>query len=116
MCRLSHRIIIVVIIVHYLAAANSLLVVEAKQADLTHGFVQLAAELIALNLWISRRRGVQSLSSPLFGAVTTGEIWRFGRYNPLIQEVTQDLKLYQMPEDLDLLSRILKGILSPSSP
>lgn len=33
---------------HYISAPNSLLVVEAKQADLAKGFTQFAVELIAL--------------------------------------------------------------------
>lgn len=47
--------------------ANTITIIEAEQADLTHGFVQLAAELIALDKWID---GDLPL---LYGAVTTGE-------------------------------------------
>lgn len=57
---------------YYLQADNQLLVVKAKNADISRGFTQLSAELIALNQWTS-------LASPiLYGAVTTGDIWKFG--------------------------------------
>lgn len=43
---------------YYLYKENSLLVIEAKKADLDRGFTQLAVELIALHDWTnSRGRG-----------------------------------------------------------
>lgn len=70
-----------------IATENSIAIVEAKQADLTHGFVQLAAELIALDLWIGVER------PHLYGAVTTGEDWR-----------------YRVPENVKQLLRILIAV------
>jgi hypothetical protein len=96
---------------YYLHRANSLLVVEAKQADLTRGFVQLAVELIALNLWLARRQGIPQLERSLLGAVTTGDIWQFGIYDPVDQVVTQDTNLYRVPADLEVLAQTLRGIL-----
>lgn len=91
---------------YYLEAAHGMLVVEAKQADLTRGFTQLAVELIALDQWVE-------LSDPLlYGAVTTGEIWLFGCLDRAARQVTQDVKLYRVPADLEPLMRILLGILS----
>lgn len=49
--------------------------VEAKQADMTRGFTQLAVELIALDRW------VESNDLILYGAVTTGDIWQFGSFH-----------------------------------
>jgi len=46
-------------------ARNNFLVVEAKQADLTRGFTQLAVKLIALAEWEEK--------DFLFGAVSIGE-------------------------------------------
>ncbi len=86
---------------------------EAKNADLSGGFVQLAAELIAANLWLARKQGIQTLTSPLVGAVTTGDIWQFGLYDPLTHQVRQDLALYRVPDDLEELARVLKGVLTP---
>lgn len=60
---------------YYIAAPQNLLVIEAKQSDLVRGFTQLAIELIALDQW------TKSTSELLYGAVTTGEDWRFGVYD-----------------------------------
>jgi hypothetical protein len=91
---------------YYLRSASQLLVVEAKQSDLTHGFVQLAAEMIALDQWTD-------LPTPiLYGAVTTGESWVFGAFDRSARSVTEDLKIYRVPEDLEQLVSILAGILS----
>jgi hypothetical protein len=91
---------------YYLRSSNQLLVVEAKQSDLTHGFVQLAAEMIALDQWTT-------LPTPiLYGAVTTGDSWVFGSFDRDAKIVTEDLKIYRIPEDLALLVGILAGILT----
>ena len=55
---------------YFLRKENSLLVIEAKNADLTRGFTQLAAELIALTHVVDH--------PSLYGAVTVGDTWRFG--------------------------------------
>ena len=84
--------------------ASSIVIVEAKQADLTHGFVQLAAELIALDLWID-------VETPhLYGAVTTGEDWRFGILDRTGKQITQDITLYRVPENVEQLLRILIAV------
>ncbi|PHJ64120.1 hypothetical protein VF14_22445 [Nostoc linckia z18] len=91
---------------YYIAAPQNLLVIEAKQSDLVRGFTQLAIELIALDEW------TKSTSELLYGAVTTGEDWRFGVYHRANRQVTQDQKRYQVPEDLLLLVKILVGIIN----
>ncbi|MBX9254928.1 hypothetical protein H1Q63_13390 [Desmonostoc muscorum CCALA 125] len=91
---------------YYIAAPQNLLVIEAKQSDLVRGFTQLAIELIALDEW------TKSTSELLYGAVTTGEDWRFGVYHRANRQVTQDQKRYQVPEDLSLLVKILVGIIN----
>lgn len=90
---------------YYLQSQHNVLVVEAKQADLTRGFTQLAAELIALDSW------VESDEPILYGAVTTGDIWQFGSFHRLHRVVTQDLMLYRVPTDLEVLMQILVAIL-----
>jgi hypothetical protein len=67
--------------------SNILLVIEAKQADLTKGFTTLAVELIALDQWTN------SDTPLLFGAVTTGEDWRFGIYKREEKIILEDIKL-----------------------
>ncbi len=84
---------------------SNFLVIEAKQADLTKGFTQLAVELIALDQWI------ESDAPMLCGAVTTGDIWKFGILDRTNKTITQDLNLYRVPADLEVLMQILVGLL-----
>lgn len=87
---------------YLLRTQNNLLVIEAKQEDLTNGFTQLVAELIALDHW------QDSTQQPLLiGAVTTGTVWQFGRLHRETKEIDQGLDLYLVPDDLDPLMRIL---------
>ncbi|WNZ23856.1 hypothetical protein HJG54_13985 [Leptolyngbya sp. NK1-12] len=74
----------------------TLLVVEAKQDDLTRGFTQLAAEMIEMG--------------DCYGAVTTGNIWQFAQLQQT--SIVQDLNLYRVPADIADLMAILLGILS----
>ncbi len=53
---------------YYLKSKHHVPIVEAKQADLGRGFVQLATELIALDAWIDSKDQI------IYGAVTTGDI------------------------------------------
>jgi hypothetical protein len=94
---------------YLLEADHRVLVVEAKQADLTRGFTQLAAELIALDQWVE-------LCDPiLYGAITTGDIWQFGSFARAEKRITQDTMLYRVPTDLAQLMQILVGILQAES-
>lgn len=88
---------------YLLRSTNSLLVIEAKNDDLTRGFTQLAVELIALS-HIEEQ-------SVFYGAVTMGDIWRFGKLECNTQQITQDINLFKVPDDLDNLVSVLVGIL-----
>ncbi|MBD2207083.1 hypothetical protein H6G33_32550 [Calothrix sp. FACHB-1219] len=90
---------------YYINSDAGILVIEAKQSDLGRGFTQLAVELIALDQW------TQSPTPLLYGAVTTGEDWRFGIFHRQEKRIVQDLKLYRVPEELEELLRILVGII-----
>jgi len=90
---------------YYLQSQRGCLIVEAKNADLARGFTQLAVELIALSQWTT------DPSPILTGAVTTGDLWRFGLLDRAEQTISQDLKLFQVPDDLEDLFRILVAIL-----
>jgi hypothetical protein len=56
----------------------------------------------------------------LYGAVTTGDSWVFGAFDRRARfpfreaspTVTEDLKIYRVPEDLESLVSILAGILT----
>jgi hypothetical protein len=90
---------------YYVAAAQNLLVVEAKQSDLGKGFTQLAVELIAIDQWTDKT------SPSLYGAVTTGEIWKFGRFDRASRQIFEDRNLYRIPNELTDLLQILIAIL-----
>ena len=92
---------------YLLRSTNDLLVVEAKNDDLTRGFTQLAVELIAL-AEVAENNGENNI---LYGAVTMGDVWRFGRLNKAKKQITQDINLFKMPDDLTDLGEVLVGIL-----
>ncbi|HEY9607422.1 MAG TPA: hypothetical protein V6C85_37905 [Allocoleopsis sp.] len=86
-----------------------LLVIEAKRENLDNGFTQLAVELIALDQWTNSDTPI------LYGAVTTGNDWRFGEFHRQQRQIIQDIKLYRVPEELEILIGILIGLLSKES-
>jgi hypothetical protein len=88
---------------YFLKRDSNLLVVEAKNADLSRGFTQLAVELIAIS-------EVED-GEIFYGAVTTGDTWRFGRLDRTQRRISQDITLYRSPDDLENLLLILLGIL-----
>lgn len=87
---------------YFLRSHKTLLVIEAKQEDLTNGFTQLAVELIALDRWSN-----SSQQSIFLGAVTTGSIWQFGLLHRTEKRIEQGLNHYRVPEDLETIMRIL---------
>lgn len=91
---------------YYLYKSHKFLVIEAKNADLSRGFTQLAVELIALDKWDDS--GVPLL----YGAVTTGDIWQFGQLNRENKQITQDVNFYPVPLSLEDLLQVLVAILS----
>lgn len=92
---------------YYLRTQTHLLVIEAKQADLTRGFTQLAMEMIALEQWTE-------LNQPdLLGAVTTGNIWQFGVLHRQSKQIEQGLNLFRVTEDIEAVMRILLIALMP---
>ncbi|MFM7426927.1 MAG: hypothetical protein ACKO7W_18330 [Elainella sp.] len=91
---------------YFVRANNTLLVVEAKNDDLARGFTQLGAELVALDQWSNREQSI------LYGAVTTGDIWKFGQLHRAEKRIVQDINLYRVPGDFEDLMRILVAILA----
>lgn len=92
---------------YLLRAEHNLLVIEAKNDDLTRGFTQLATELIA----ISQIEEQQFQ----YGAVTTGDVWRFGMLDVQAKQIIEDITIYSLPDDLESLVRVLVGILQDNS-
>jgi hypothetical protein len=87
---------------YLLESETRLLVIEAKKEDFSNGFVQLSAELIALD---------QSEDTPdqpyLVGTVTNGTLWQFGVLHRAEKVIEQGLDSYRVPDDLTPLMRIL---------
>jgi hypothetical protein len=90
---------------YLLRSESQLLVIEAKQEDLTNGFTQLAAELIALDQWQDSTD--IAVQPNLVGAVTTGILWQFGVLHRQTKLIEQGLNSYRVTEDLEPLMRIL---------
>ncbi len=90
---------------YYIPSPHNLVIIEAKQSDLTKGFTQLAVELIALDQWVNHAMPI------LYGAVSTGEIWKFGTFHRDEHKVTEYLPLHPIPQELEFVTRTLIGIL-----
>ena len=88
---------------YLLQLKNQFLVIEAKNDDLTRGFTQLAVELISIS-----QVEEQDI---YYGAVTIGDVWRFGKLDRIQQVITQDINLFKVPDDLDDLAKVIVGIL-----
>lgn len=88
-------------------ARHNLLVVEAKNADLTRGFKQLAVELVALDCWTE-----DSSEARLYGAVSVGDSWKLGYLDRRDKRLVEDLNVYGIPTQLLELVRILVGVLT----
>jgi len=91
---------------YYLTATHQCLVIEAKNGDLEKGFTQLAVELVALDQWL------ENPTLCLYGAVSMGNVWQFGKLDRATKLVTQDLNLFRVPADVEELLQVLIGILT----
>ncbi|MBD2609498.1 hypothetical protein H6G81_34680 [Scytonema hofmannii FACHB-248] len=90
---------------YYLRTTTNLIVIEAKQADINRGFIQLATEMIALDKW------TDSTQAEILGAVTTGNVWQFGILNRQKQSIEQAINLYRVTEELEIVVRTLLAAL-----
>ena len=90
---------------YFLRREQNLLVVEAKNADMSRGFTQLAVEMIALD------KTDDTEQKKIYGAVTTGNVWQFGELDCRQKIVTQDIFSYDLLPDLEDLVRIFVEIL-----
>lgn len=91
----------------YLIRSNQqLIVIEAKKGDLDRGFNQLTAELIALD-----KTEEEDIPELLYGAISIGELWRFGILERNTSSIHRDLHTYRVPEDIERIFSIIVGIL-----
>jgi len=89
---------------YFIPTPQSLLVIEAKNADLARGFTQLAVELIALDQW------TDSSTPILYGTVTTGDTWKFGLLRRQEKQIQKDINTYAIPSNLNQVLSVLFGI------
>ncbi len=89
---------------YLICSKQQIIVIEAKKGDLDKGFNQLAAEMIALDKY------EESDFTNLYGAVTLGDIWRFGVLKRKEKHIIKDIHSYRIPEDIENVFSILKGI------
>lgn len=90
---------------YYLKCENDLLVVKAKNADLTRAFAQLSVEMVALDKAEETDREI------IYGAVSTGQEWQFGKLNRTNKTFYQGINVFVLPNNLEEILRILVGIL-----
>lgn len=90
---------------YFMPGPQNLIVIEANNADLAKGFTQLAVELIALDQWTNASAPV------LYGAVTTGDTWKFGTLHRDAKSIHKDINTYAVPNDLPRVLSILLGIM-----
>ncbi len=83
-----------------------MLLIAPKNEDLYRGFKQLAVELVALKEWIN-----DDELDFIYGAVSTGNVWQFGKLDIQNKRITKDLNIYTVPRKLEELMKILIGIL-----
>ncbi|WP_083234214.1 hypothetical protein [Candidatus Marithrix sp. Canyon 246] len=91
----------------YLLIANQdLIIIEAKKKDIDNGFNQLVAELIALDKLEDNEK-----IEYIYGAVTLGDIWKFGILDRKNKHIIKNIHSHTIPEDTGEVFSILMGIL-----
>lgn len=94
---------------YLLRSQGEFIVVEAKNADMERGFTQLAVELIAMEQYLETYQ-----QSPIYGAVTVGNIWQFGSLDRERKYISKDIDTFRVPSDVEELFKVIVGILMPS--
>lgn len=89
---------------YLIRSKQELIVIEAKKGDLDKGFNQLSAELIALDKYEDNGLPI------IYGAITVGDIWRFGILKRKEKHIIKDIHSYRIPEDTENVFSILRGI------
>lgn len=89
---------------YLIRAQHQVVVIEAKRDDLTRGFTQLAVEMIALAT-------VEGAPNEIYGAVTMGSLWVFGKLDNNQKRITQDISSYKVPDEIEQIMSILVGLL-----
>lgn len=83
----------------------NVVIFHAKKNDLPKGLAQLATGAIAVATDNFNKR-------PIFGAVTTGNVWQFAIIDPQTKTVIEDIQLYTSPMQIEKIAEILALILT----
>ncbi len=84
-----------------------LAVVEAKREDIPAGLGQCAAEMVAAQLFNASKP--DGLKGPVYGAVTTGSVWRFLKLDASVLTIDRvEYYLRQVEKILGILSTLVK--------
>jgi hypothetical protein len=92
---------------YFLKANQEIIVIEAKKKDIENGFNQLAVELIALDKY-EDNDGIDTL----YGAVTLGDMWKFGILERNKKHIVKNIHSYIIPEDTEAVFSTLMGIIT----
>jgi hypothetical protein len=92
---------------YLLRSKQDLIVIEAKKKDLDGGFNQLAVELIALDKYEDN----DDLHI-LYGAITTGDIWKFGILDRDKKHIVKNIHSHTIPEDTEEVLATIMGIIN----
>jgi len=61
---------------------------------------------------IAADKYIEESDAPIYGAVTVGDLWRFGKLDRKEKLISKDIDSYRVPSDLEELFSVLTGILS----
>jgi hypothetical protein len=91
---------------YFLVTNQDLIIIEAKKKDIDNGFNQLVAELIALDK-LEDNENIEYI----YGAVTLGDIWKFGILDRKNKHIIKNIHSHTIPEDTGEVFSTLMGIL-----
>jgi len=92
---------------YFLIANQDLIIIEAKKKDIDNGFNQLAVELIALDKYEDNEE-----IEILYGAVTLGDLWKFGILDRKNKHIVKNIHSHTIPENTGEVFSILMGIVA----
>ncbi len=93
---------------YLICSEQEIIIIEAKKGDIDKGFNQLIVELIAMDKYQHDNEALPCMH----GAVSIGELWRFGILIRQKKNILKDLHTYRVPEDLESIFSIMVGILT----
>ena len=92
---------------YVVSSSKAFIILEAKNADMEKGFTQLAVELIAMDICLE-----DDEENFIYGAITTGDVWRFGVLDRSGKTISKDIDAFVIPPDLEKLFSVFFGILN----